>query len=76
MLGYRKSKNGTFWSVPVPLRWFARSSAGPLARGFSVDVSTVRLVLHDDLPAQIDKGFVDIRTPPRTGLEVWDIPFT
>ena len=73
--GYRNSKNGAFRSVPVPLGRFARTSS-PLAGSFGLDVSTVGLVLHDNLSAQVDKGFVHVRSPPRTGLEIRNIPFT
>jgi hypothetical protein len=74
-LGYRNSENGALRAVSVPLLGLGTSSV-PWARLFCLHLSSVGLVLHDDLSAQVYKRFVHICSPPGAGFEVGNIPFT
>lgn len=40
-----------------------------------LDVAAVGLVFHDDLSAEVDKGFVDVCSSPRAGFEIRYVPF-
>jgi hypothetical protein len=74
-LGYRNSKNGTLRAVSVPLLRFGPSSVS-WTWLFCLHLSSIGLVLHDNLSAQIHKRFVHICSPPGAGFEVGNVPFT
>jgi len=79
-VGYRNSKDRTFRPMLALLpfsRIGAPRSRAPV-RSWRIQrgVASLILVFAHDLPAEVYKRFVDVGSPPRTRLEVGNVPVT